>query len=433
MDYKESFVDHKQIFNIIMEYCEEGDLYRKIREKQSEEIPETRVLDWTSQILISLEYLHAKKVIHRDLKTQNIFLSRGRLFLGDFGISKRLDNTQDLTNTYIGTPYYMSPELFNYQAYSFKSDLWSLGCVIYEICNKNHAFNAQTINGLAVKILKGDHNPMNENYSQGLRDLIVSLLKVDQDARPSLEEILKMEMFRPWVLKHFDAMMELESLTYDKLVSIDEQLRRLVSKGVFEEDSASVRAVFQKVDNRREILLKEKHLDTIISESQKDAKSEYSNNFEIEFDESISSCLSQNLEEGFNRSDLSYKTEGVKENLNFQNKGGRGLQGNKGAFEKKGKGVEETVEEGREQHFDESFEKDSSFEEFKTKEANETQAGGGQVNLEFERLVTQKIDSLKQKLEFLLGPEKFQEVLFLYQNYEESDINFKNNVQSRFL
>ena len=209
-----------------MEYCEEGDLYRKIREKQSEEIPETRVLDWTSQILISLEYLHAKKVIHRDLKTQNIFLSRGRLFLGDFGISKRLDNTQDLTNTYIGTPYYMSPELFNYQAYSFKSDLWSLGCVIYEICNKNHAFNAQTINGLAVKILKGDHNPMNENYSQGLRDLIVSLLKVDQDARPSLEEILKMEMFRPWVLKHFDAMMELESLTSTASSSTSRSSRR---------------------------------------------------------------------------------------------------------------------------------------------------------------------------------------------------------------
>ena len=68
-------------------------------------------------------------------------------------------------NTYIGTPYYMSPELFNYQPYSYKSDIWSLGCVLYEMCNLKHAFNAQTINGLAIKILKGNFVPVSTRYS----------------------------------------------------------------------------------------------------------------------------------------------------------------------------------------------------------------------------------------------------------------------------
>lgn len=101
VEYKESFVENKTVFNIIMDYCEDGDLYKKIR-AESESMEEERILDYTSQILIALEYIHSCKILHRDLKTQNIFISRSRLFLGDFGISKRLDNTQDLTNTYIG-------------------------------------------------------------------------------------------------------------------------------------------------------------------------------------------------------------------------------------------------------------------------------------------------------------------------------------------
>jgi non-specific serine/threonine protein kinase/NIMA (never in mitosis gene a)-related kinase len=74
--------------------------------------------------------------------------------LGDFGIAKVLDSTRDLANTCIGTPYYMSPELFKYKPYSYKSDIWSMGCCLYEMCNLRHAFDAQSINGLAIKILK---------------------------------------------------------------------------------------------------------------------------------------------------------------------------------------------------------------------------------------------------------------------------------------
>ena len=112
MEYKESFVENKTVFNIIMDYCEDGDLYKKIR-AESESMEEERILDYTSQILIALEYIHSCKILHRDLKTQNIFISRSRLFLGDFGISKRLDNTQDLTNTYIGKSIFDQRNGFN--------------------------------------------------------------------------------------------------------------------------------------------------------------------------------------------------------------------------------------------------------------------------------------------------------------------------------
>jgi len=125
--------------------------------------------------------------------------------LGDFGIAKVLDSTRDFANTCIGTgttylrnsffpisnmclgniycflfclgtPYYMSPELFKYKPYSYKSDVWAFGCVLYEMCNLRHAFDAENLSGLAVKIMKGSYPPINSTYSKGLRALIGKML-----------------------------------------------------------------------------------------------------------------------------------------------------------------------------------------------------------------------------------------------------------------
>jgi non-specific serine/threonine protein kinase/NIMA (never in mitosis gene a)-related kinase len=128
---------------------------------------------------LALYYLHDQKILHRDLKTQNIFLKHGRVRLGDFGIAKVLDSTRDFANTCIGTPYYMSPELFKYKPYSYKSDVWAFGCVLYEMCNLRHAFDAQSLNGLAVKILKGNYPPICNAYSKQLRDLISSMISIN--------------------------------------------------------------------------------------------------------------------------------------------------------------------------------------------------------------------------------------------------------------
>ena len=117
-----------------------------------------------------------KIVCNSKIKYNRFFIFQIRL--GDFGIARVLDNTKDFANTCIGTPYYMSPELFKAQAYSYKSDVWALGCVLYEMCNLRHAFDAQSIHGLSVKILRGSYPPINTMYSKQLRDLIARMLSV---------------------------------------------------------------------------------------------------------------------------------------------------------------------------------------------------------------------------------------------------------------
>ena len=87
------------------------------------------------QITFALQYLHKKSILHRDLKTQNIFMAKnGMLKLGDFGISRTLSHENDFATTGIGTPQYLSPEICRQQKYDYKSDIWSLGCVLYEMC-----------------------------------------------------------------------------------------------------------------------------------------------------------------------------------------------------------------------------------------------------------------------------------------------------------
>jgi tRNA A-37 threonylcarbamoyl transferase component Bud32 len=198
--YKDSYIDRDQFLCLVMVFCEGGDMYSKIKSSKGKKFPEAQILEWFAQILLALLYLHERKILHRDLKTQNIFLKNGRLRLGDFGIAKVLDGTRDFANTCIGTPYYMSPELFKNRPYSYKSDVWALGCVTYEMCNLRHAFDAQSFNGLAMKILKGSYPPLSPFYSKSLRDLVSRMLNVNPNARPSLIDLLNSPLIRKHVV-----------------------------------------------------------------------------------------------------------------------------------------------------------------------------------------------------------------------------------------
>jgi len=187
-----------------MVYCDGGDIYSKVKAAKGKNFSEEQIIDWLVQLGLGLFYLHERKILHRDMKTQNIFLKNGKIRLGDFGIAKVLDSTKDFANTCIGTPYYMSPELFKNKPYSYKSDVWAFGCVLYEMCNLRHAFDAQSINGLAVKILRGSFPPLNQMYSKHLRDLIGKMLSIKPSNRPTIVDILNKSFVRKRVISYIN-------------------------------------------------------------------------------------------------------------------------------------------------------------------------------------------------------------------------------------
>ncbi|XP_073208526.1 serine/threonine-protein kinase Nek4 isoform X6 [Lepidochelys kempii] len=175
-----------------MGFCEGGDLYHKLKEQRGKPLPENQVVEWFVQIAMALQYLHEKHILHRDLKTQNVFLTRTNIIkVGDLGIARVLENQYDMASTLIGTPYYMSPELFSNKPYNYKSDVWALGCCVYEMATLKHAFNAKDMNSLVYRIIEGKLPPMPKDYSPQLAELIRTMLSKKPEERPNVKSILR--------------------------------------------------------------------------------------------------------------------------------------------------------------------------------------------------------------------------------------------------
>ncbi|XP_050413695.1 serine/threonine-protein kinase Nek4 isoform X2 [Patella vulgata] len=192
VSYKDSFETENGYLYIAMQYCEGGDLYNKLKEQKGVPLEERQVVEWFIQISMALQYLHERNILHRDLKTQNIFLTKSKIIkIGDLGIARVLESANDMASTLIGTPYYMSPELFANKHYNHKSDVWALGCCVYEMATLKHAFNAKDMNALVYKILKGKMPLMPKKYSVELVNLIRQMLHQDPAKRPSVNKILR--------------------------------------------------------------------------------------------------------------------------------------------------------------------------------------------------------------------------------------------------
>lgn len=130
-------------------------------------------------------------IIHRDLKPENVFLTNGSTVkLGDFGLSKLL-SAHDFASTYVGTPFYMSPEICSSERYSGKSDIWSLGCIMYELCTLEPPFNARSHLELIQKIRLGKVKPLPSRYSKELGMIIATCLRVNPDERPDTAQMLQ--------------------------------------------------------------------------------------------------------------------------------------------------------------------------------------------------------------------------------------------------
>ncbi|XP_017394082.1 serine/threonine-protein kinase Nek4 isoform X4 [Cebus imitator] len=211
--YKESWEGGDGLLYIVMGFCEGGDLYRKLKEQKGQLLPENQVVEWFVQIAMALQYLHEKHILHRDLKTQNVFLTRTNIIkVGDLGIARVLENHCDMASTLIGTPYYMSPELFSNKPYNYKSDVWALGCCVYEMATLKHAFNAKDMNSLVYRIIEGKLPPMPRDYSPELAELIRTMLSKRPEERPSVRSILR----QPYIKRQISSFLEATKIKTSK-------------------------------------------------------------------------------------------------------------------------------------------------------------------------------------------------------------------------
>ena len=146
-------------------------------------------------MILGLNSIHKKKILHRDLKSQNIFLTKDlNIKIGDLGVAKKLIKT-NFAKTFIGTPYYLSPEICMEKPYNDKSDVWAIGCILYELCCFNYPFDAKSQGALLLKILNNEPEKIDTNfYSKDLQNMITLLLNKNYELRPGCGDILKMKI-----------------------------------------------------------------------------------------------------------------------------------------------------------------------------------------------------------------------------------------------
>ncbi|KAM7095298.1 serine/threonine-protein kinase Nek4 isoform 2-T2 [Ciconia maguari] len=182
--YRESWQGEDGLLYIVMGFCEGGDLYHKLKEQKGKLLPENQVVEWFVQIAMALQYLHEKHILHRDLKTQNVFLTQTNIIkVGDLGIARVLENQYDMASTLIGTPYYMSPELFSNKPYDYKLP------------------------------------PMPKDYSPQLVEIIRTMLSKKPEERPSVKSILRQPYIRHQISLFLEATKAKAARSHKKTVN----------------------------------------------------------------------------------------------------------------------------------------------------------------------------------------------------------------------
>ncbi|KAL4506467.1 hypothetical protein ABPG72_000038 [Tetrahymena utriculariae] len=201
--YQDSFLFKKNYLCIVMDYAEGGDLEQRIIQAQRANtfLDSQIILKWFTQLCSAVRFIHNKKIIHRDIKNNNIFLdSNDNILLGDFGISKKLQNPKDKASTIIGTPYFMAPEICNQQPYTNKVDIWAIGIVLYRLVYLKYPFEGFEIFHLMLAISKGQLK-FPQTPSSPFKNLIQKLLQSDPNKRPSIEQVFEFEEIKQYLDK----------------------------------------------------------------------------------------------------------------------------------------------------------------------------------------------------------------------------------------
>ncbi|KPI87720.1 putative serine/threonine-protein kinase Nek3 putative protein kinase [Leptomonas seymouri] len=199
--FRESFSDPvDNTVDIVMEYCEFGTLEGLIERQRYEghPFPTDVLLEWMAELLCGLAHIHSKRILHRDLKSSNIFVtSKNHLKLGDFGVCTILACPNAKAESMIGTPLYFAPEVCNNEAYDERSDVWSLGVVFYEMCTLCRPFEGENLFSLIQQILDSEIAPFNNGVPSALEGLVRLMLDRDPTRRPTAQELIDVHLEVP--------------------------------------------------------------------------------------------------------------------------------------------------------------------------------------------------------------------------------------------
>jgi len=194
--FYEAFIEEDKL-HVVTDYAAYGDLLRQLKKhaQRKTAFSERAVWSFFLQLCKGIQYLHSNGILHRDIKAANIFIdAEGCLKIGDFGISKILRPGSMQAHAQIGSPYYVSPEMWKKKPYDTKSDIWAIGCFLYELIALRPPFQAKDMDSLSKKILTGRYDPLPASTSSELQQMVRKLLMLEPRARPTIDEIFELKV-----------------------------------------------------------------------------------------------------------------------------------------------------------------------------------------------------------------------------------------------